>query len=99
MIVVFYCLPLFDYSDKKIKFWVRRRDVSFIKKRYDILFYKISFLNDRRVQFVCRSPKDSLFTAKKRLRGFCDFHSIAIVVYIRFVFFVNYTYSIKKIIY
>lgn len=45
---------------------------------------------------LARSPKDSLFTAKKRLHGFCDFHSIAIVVYMRFVFFVNYTYSIKK---
>lgn len=48
---------------------------------------------------LARSPKDSLFTAKKRLHGFCDFHSITIVVYMRFVFFVNYTYSIKKIIY
>lgn len=44
-------------------------------------------------------PKTPSSLQKKRLRGFCDFHSIAIVVHIRFVFFVNYTYSIKKIIY
>jgi len=47
---------------------------------------------------LARSPKDFLFTTKKRLRSLCDFHNIAIVVYMQFVFFVNFTYFMKKII-
>ena len=37
----------------------------FNKKRYDILFYKISFLNIVVFNSLARSPKDSLFTTKK----------------------------------
>lgn len=77
------------FSKKIIVLFLIKNDRTFFstKYRFSISSYSI------RLQGLPKTPSS---LQKKRLHSFCDFHSIAISVCIRFIFFVNSTYSIKK---
>ena len=77
------------FSKKIIVLFLIKNDMTFFYKKYRFSISSYSI----RLQGLPKTPSS---LQKKRLRSFCDFHSIAIVVYIRFVSFVNSAYSIKK---